>query len=150
MAWRSGVLIGVMTVAAAMPVNAAGLSATVRGVEGSAGVVRISLFNEAQKHYFPLKSGKAAFHAEGLIRDGEARFTLENIPPGNYALFAYHDANNNQRMDHRWYGPPDESFAYFRDFKVKLLPPDFEDVAFGLGAEDMAVTLHLQSFSSMR
>ena len=43
-----------------------------------------------------------------MIDGGEARWTVEDLPPGDYALLAYHDENGNRELDFRPLGIPKE------------------------------------------
>ncbi|WP_274053404.1 DUF2141 domain-containing protein [Thalassomonas haliotis] len=38
--------------------------------------------------------------------------TFSQLPAGRYALFAFFDANNNQKLDEDWLGIPKEAFAF--------------------------------------
>jgi len=87
--------------------------------------------------------------ASAKIKHKTAVAYCENVAPGNYAAFIFHDENNNGVMDHNWLGLPKEKFGYYKNFKVKLLPPSFDDVAFNVSAQDQTYTTTLQDFGSM-
>ena len=55
--------------------------------------------------------GNGVMDAETEIKDGKVTVTFENVLPGEYAILAMHDANDNKRMDFQENGMPKESFG---------------------------------------
>lgn len=58
---------------------------------------------------------------------------FEKLPHGTYAVFAFHDENENGTVDHNFLGIPKESLGFSNGFRVTLVSgiPDFEDLKFG-------------------
>ncbi len=128
------------------PLYGANLSASVSGFENAQGHLRFALFSKARQEAFPRETDKADYVRDLEIRNGQAQVSLCDIPPGTYAVFLFHDSNDNGVVDHRWYGPPEEAFAYYRIFKVRLLPPEFDEVAFQVKDADIEMEIPLQHF----
>lgn len=129
-----------------LTLSAADLTIHVSGFNSNDGRLRFSMFDEAGKNNFPMQSSKAQYISEAEIINGKANISLKAIKPGSYAIFVYHDSNNNNKLDHKWYGPPKESLGYFREYKLKMMPPDFEDVMFELINSNIKMNIVLQTF----
>ena len=59
-------------------------------------------------------------------------FTINNLPEGVYAISAYHDENENQKLDTGWFGIPKERYGCSNDAKGNMGPPKYEDAKFQL------------------
>ncbi|MDH5546618.1 MAG: DUF2141 domain-containing protein [Gammaproteobacteria bacterium] len=127
-------------------ISAAEIRIRVSGIDGEQGKVRVALFHEAEKTHFPKQIDKISIRTEASIQENHADLLLTDIPPGRYAAFVFHDRNNNEIMDHSWIGFPEESFGFIRNYQVRIIPPDFEDVMFTLGEETVQFDVMLQSF----
>lgn len=129
-----------------VPAVAADLRIHVTGFEDSEGRMRLALFSERSRDAFPLKAEAAERVREAVIEGDEVRLNLRGVEPGRYALFVYHDRNQNGLIDHKWYGPPGESIAYFRPYRPIFRPPDFEQVAFDVHESDKVFDIELIHF----
>jgi len=63
------------------------------------------------------------------VKDGKVVYTFKNVVPGNYALLALHDENDNKRMDFEPNGMPIESFGLSNN-PMLMGPPAFSDGKF--------------------
>jgi uncharacterized protein (DUF2141 family) len=45
------------------------------------------------------------------ITSGKSSIQFENIPDGTYAIFVFHDQNNNKKMDRNFFGIPKENYG---------------------------------------
>ena len=70
-----------------------------------------------------------------------ARF--ENLPPGDYAIAAFQDVNENGVLDKNALGIPTEPYGFSNDARGWFGPPSWQAARFHLGAADGAVTLTL-------
>lgn len=55
-----------------------------------------------------------------------------DMPVGEYAVTIYHDEDNDDEMDRKWYGPPKEGYAFSNNFSSNLRPPRYDDTMFKL------------------
>lgn len=129
-----------------VPAHAADITVHVTGFEDDSGYLRCTLFSKSREEYFPTKSSQADFLTDTRISGRHAVATIRNVPAGTYSLFVYHDSNGNGAMDHKWYGPPAEAFAYYRSFEVKMLPPGFDEVSFEVDRADLTLEIPLQRY----
>ncbi|MDH5560590.1 MAG: DUF2141 domain-containing protein [Deltaproteobacteria bacterium] len=132
-----------------LPVKAADLRIEIENFKGDKGVAVIFLFEDKNRKNFPLDIEKKAPLCKQTKRIKKQKVLLycKGIPPGRYALFAFHDENENDQPDHHWYGPPKEAIGFSNQAKPKTFgPPDFDEAAFNLGSEDITINIVLSVF----
>jgi len=88
------------------------------------GVVLCALFD--QRGW--LKATK--FPGKAHITNGRAACMFRNVPPGTYAISAFHDANNNGKLDTNLLGMPTEDYCASHNARGFMGPPSFEDAKF--------------------
>jgi hypothetical protein len=72
-----------------------------------------------------------------------AKHHLHPAPPGRYAVIAFHDENDNGRLDESPWGVPTEGYGFSNDAQGFLAAPSFEAAGVMLDAGDSAVTISL-------
>ncbi len=103
----------------------------VTGLESAAGRVRCGLFLDNDW----AEEGKQVAGVDALIEDGKATCAFDNVAPGRYAVVAYHDANDNHRLDKNFLGIPREAYCFSEDAPGGLGVPEFRKASFVVGAE---------------
>jgi len=68
--------------------------------------------------------------------DGMNSVSITNIPPGEYALVAYHDENGNGEIDRNFIGIPREPLGFANNYKPKG-PPGYAKASFILPEDGM-------------
>ena len=119
---------------------AAELAVEVRGLRSDAGEVRVGLFDRPET--FATDQGKIA---EIVLRpsEGVAQGAFANLPPGTYAIAAYHDENGNRSFDKGLFGWPLEGYGFSNDAPVFLGAPPFARAAFPVGTEGARVVFRM-------
>lgn len=116
-------------------VYAGELIVVVDNVKSEQGHVRAALFNNAKSFpKLPFLSQHAAAKA------GTVTFTFKNIPPGQYAVSAYHDLNDNEKLDISFVGKPVEPYGFSRNARGTFGPPAFEEAMIVLDDASKTVT----------
>jgi uncharacterized protein (DUF2141 family) len=111
---------------------------TVENVESNKGDVSVALCDKGlSKDGCPFGTGKTAV-------TGTMEFVFESIPPGNYAVVAFHDVNSNREFD-QTLGVPREPYALSKDAANKMIPT-FKDAALAIGEGETRVTIKMQRF----
>jgi uncharacterized protein (DUF2141 family) len=64
--------------------------------------------------------------------------------PGRYAVSAYHDANQNGKLDRNLVGLPTEGYGFSRDARIRFGPPSFDDAAFDISSDGGHTPVHLR------
>lgn len=114
--------------AAIAPAFAASLDIEVGGMRSAEGQVKLMLFDKAE-----------GFRKEDQSREvlavpaqtGSLQAAFKELPPGRYAVIAYHDENANGKLDLRFGMIPTEGYGLSNNPEV-LGPPSFEHAAFDL------------------
>lgn len=88
------------------------------------GVVRCGLFTEKGWLKAPVQGSVAA------IRGGAAVCVFKGVPKGVYGISAFHDQNNNGKLDTNFIGLPTEDYCASRDARGSFGPPSFTDAKF--------------------
>ncbi|WP_343068972.1 DUF2141 domain-containing protein [Azospirillum tabaci] len=127
----------------AAAVLAAALTVTVQGVRNGEGEIVLAVCEETA---YP--AGRCAFRITAPAAEGSVRVTAPDVPPGTYALRAYHDENGNGQLDRNILGVPREGFGFGNDAPVLLSPPSFRDAAVTVGEDGVATALTLRYWIS--
>jgi uncharacterized protein (DUF2141 family) len=120
------------------PALAAELVLEVIGPQPS-GRVNVALYEGAANFLRkPLATGSTR------LIDGVANLKFQNLEPGTYAISAYLDTNDNNRLDTNSMGIPIEPYALSRGAKGRMGPSSFEDAAFELEPSGAKLRLELR------
>ena len=131
-------LVAVLAGIAAVPAFSADLTVEVRGIRSGDGRLYVAVHAPQTRDTFPAGEGVAAFRQDAQV--GALRFVVRDLPPGQYAVNAFHDENDNGELDTNLFGIPTEGYGFTNDPKTTFGPPDFEDAAVDLGdASELAV-----------
>ena len=128
------------TLIAATPLSAATLQVTVEGITVQEGELRLALYDseEGWKGKAPPRAGRL-----GKPDGGNAlQFSFDELPAGRYALRVMHDENGNGKLDTNMLGMPKEGYGASNNPKV-MRAPHFDEAAFEIGEEDLAVSIVL-------
>jgi uncharacterized protein (DUF2141 family) len=97
------------------------LEVIVHDIKNDAGIVMVGLFNSSET--FTKKAWKGE---KSKAKPGTIRVIFHDIPSGNYAVSAYHDVNENGKLDMNFLGIPKEGFGFSNDAMGTFGPPSFE------------------------
>ena len=118
---------------------AADLSVQVSGIKSADGRVMVAVYGSAAEFLkVPLMAVSAAADPAG------ATVVLRDLPPGDYALAVYHDANGNGKMDKNMMGIPTEDYAFSNNAMGKFGPPAFDSAKITLAAAGGATAVSLK------
>lgn len=100
-------LLSVLVISTAFQSKSTGtLTITIMRLQNSKGEVEAFLFNS--KDGFPDDNKKVFKKVRAKITNGSCILTFENLPFGEYAGGAFHDENNNGKLDENFIGMPTE------------------------------------------
>lgn len=117
------------------------LTVNLKGLKADKGMVDVALYNDAEA--YPTKPDRALAKLRAPIANGSAVVEFKNLAAGTYAVAAYHDVNNNGKMDANFIGIPKEPTGASNDAKGRMGPPAFKDAQFSLSA-DKSITISMQ------
>ena len=115
------------------------ITVTVNNIDQSKGVVKFSLYNQAET--FP--------HSKGIYKTGNVNvssnsvtYQFKNVPNGEYAIALYHDVNANGEMDKNIFGIPKEPYGFSNNIVPKMSAPNFKQCMFAVkGATNISISL---------
>ncbi|MCK0159952.1 DUF2141 domain-containing protein [Allomuricauda sp. F6463D] len=84
--------------------------------------------------------GPGVQNMQSVIEDGKVILKFTNVTPGDYAIMAMHDTNENNRMDYEANGMPKESYGMSGN-DMTMGPPSFETAQFTVDNEDLEFTI---------
>ncbi len=123
----------------AAPSEAARVMVTVDGIRSADGAIMVGLFDDP--HAFP---DRFTMGQTAAAKSPSLTLIFENVPPGRYALSAFHDRNGNGKLDRGAFGIPQEPFGFSRDARALMGPPSFDDAAFDVPVDGVAIVVHLK------
>ena len=121
--------------------NDGALRVVVSDVRSSAGHVRVDVCPQSDF----LK--ECRFGAEAPARQGETVVVVPGLPPGEYAVQAYHDGNQNHQVDRNILGLPTEEVGFSKDPPIRFHAPSFKSAAFNYNGGDQTIELRLRRFA---
>ena len=124
-----------------MPAFAANydLHVNLEGVRNAEGRVRLGLYADPKTFR---KERKAVTVQEVVAEEGTVEITIADVPPGTYAIMAYHDEDGDGGLDRLFGMIPTEGYGLSNNPEVSG-PPAFEDSAFEV-LPDADTTLNIQ------
>jgi uncharacterized protein (DUF2141 family) len=102
------------------------MTVALNDIQHDHGTVRVALFSDPKTFR---KADQAFSASEAPAKAGTVTFVFEEVPPGQYAIMAYHDENDNGELDRRFGMFPTEGYGLSNNPKV-MGPPAFEDSQF--------------------
>lgn len=118
---------------------AAEVTVRVRGVANDRGFVVVALCTADV-----FIGGRCALRGAAPARPGTVPVVVGDVPPGTYAVRAYHDENANGHIDRNMFGIPQEGYGFGNDARVVLAPPSFADAAIVVGERGTETALTLR------
>jgi len=122
--------------------GATDLTVTIKGVPNDRGYVVSSIYN-SESSFLKRPEAFASFRIKAS--KGEVSYSLRNLPPGKYAVGAFHDANDNGKLDAEPSGQPTEVYGFSspNDSRLASGPPQFADAAFELKDQNKTISIDL-------
>ncbi len=112
------------------------ITVIIDNVKNDTGKVMLSLHTSET-----FMKGKGIKDVETKIQDGKITATFENVLPGDYAIMALHDENENQKMDfNKENGMPLESYGTSNN-PMAFGPPQYDDAKFKAEEKDLELSI---------
>jgi uncharacterized protein (DUF2141 family) len=130
-----------LLLAAAAPVGTppnGTIEVAVAGVRNASGQVKADVCTRATFLKNCPWTGLAPAHAGTVIVE------VHGVPPGRYAVQAFHDANNNGECDLGLFGIPREGVGFSNDALRGFSKPKFDNAAFDFNGGRQRIVLKLR------
>jgi len=120
--------------------SAADLTVAVGGVRNTSGSISAGIYNSESSF---AKAAEALVLVRIKATQGSVGFTVHDLPPGRYAVAAFHDENGNGRLDFDPTGAPTEGYGISNNARNPQAPPEFAKAAFELRGQSKSVTINI-------
>ena len=126
------------------PANGADLEVQIPNLRSSEGSVRVALHPRGATVKFPNEAGAIA----GAFRQaavGSTRFVFTDLPPGDYAVAAFHDRNGDGKLTKNILGIPTEPYGFSNNVYGFMRPASFEKAAVTVsaGSDRLSITVRI-------
>ena len=78
---------------------------------------------------------------------GEIRISIPDVAAGTYAVAAYHDRNNNEKLDRNLFGVPTEAYGFINEPASKWRAPRWEEISIAIADQDQEIQIELKKWS---
>ena len=136
---RPAALLLAASLCGAHPALAAMVQVAVTGVTQARGHVRVEL---CTSDTFLTDTCRIQGQAPAVV--GSTTVTIDDVPPGQYAVQAFHDVTDQGVVHQNLLGVPKEAIGFSNDAPLRLRGPRFKDAAFSVGREAERITLKLR------
>ncbi len=119
--------------------SAATMTVTVGNVRNDHGHVLVAVCTRAE-----FLQPHCKYQASTPALRGVVKVSIQALPPGRYAVQAFHDENDNRVLDRNFLGMPLEGLGFSRDAPMHFGPPGFEAAIVVVGATDLDVGFSLR------
>ena len=132
-------LVSPIDVAASGAANTIPLRVIVKGVTKPKGVVRVAVYQQSN-----FLKGSVSEDMRWLFKADTKplQYIFLKIPAGQYAVVAFHDENNNGKLDRSPIGIPLEQVGFSNDAVGVAGPPTFQQAGFQLGPRPRSITIN--------
>ncbi|WP_143960322.1 DUF2141 domain-containing protein [Litoribacter populi] len=111
-------------------------------LKNSKGTVRVILYE--REGFLTEEAVKARFDAP--IRDGKSVIETKQLPFGEYAMFVFHDENDNDEVDFNLFKMPKEGIGFSNNPKLGLSKPKFEESKVRLNESKKRIRVKLKYY----
>jgi uncharacterized protein (DUF2141 family) len=124
------------------PASAATILVTVHGVRNDHGQVRVAIC-PASAFLQP----KCPWFGSAPAHPGDVRVTIAQVPPGTYAAEAFHDEDDNGKLERSFFGLPEEGMGFSNDAPMHFGPPKFDAASFQVRGADAEIAFKLKYYN---
>lgn len=116
------------------------LTVTVNGIPGNKGALEVGLAKTEKQ-----LTGETVEYR--VLRrpatTGKNQVTFSNVSAGKYAIYSYHDKNNNRELDKNWRNVPEEAFGFSSPQMQPLEEPKFNELLVDVSPANSKVQVNL-------
>lgn len=119
------------------------LEIKVTNIENGSGTLYIAILNSADGWLKSDADSKPYRDATQIVSStDDVIVSIENLPPGKYAISLFHDLNGDAELDTNFVGFPKEPFGFSAPMGT-FGPPEFDEAAIEFPGEDTSVEIRL-------
>ena len=129
-----GLALACLALFAAQTALAGDLEIRLDGLRSADGDARIALHRRVDGVKFPDGAGVVAAISRRAVA-GSMRVVFTDLPPGDYAVAAFHDADGDGELATNLLGMPTEGYGFSNGARGFMGPPRFDAAAVTVGQE---------------
>jgi uncharacterized protein (DUF2141 family) len=126
------------------PLVANEIRVVAEGLKNSKGKMFCILFASTNAKDYPTKPERATMKTSSPIVDKAASCIFADVKPGSYAVAAFHDENDNGKLDTGFLGIPSEPTGASNDAHGSMGPPKFKDAQFPYAGGPLILKIKLE------
>jgi uncharacterized protein (DUF2141 family) len=123
------------------PNQTGSITVQLTGVENDQGPVKLCVCRSEDEY---TGKTKEFCTASTELKSKKAEWVFKNMPYGTYSIKAFHDENENSKLDTNFAGMPVELYGFSNNARGQFGPPSFAKTAFTLSAPQMTVAIELK------
>ena len=131
MLWLYAAMLAITALFLTTVAHAETLTVKIQDVRNGSGKLTLALYG-SQETFEEFSDDVVSRSLEA--KQGTVTVTFHDLPPGDYAIAAFHDENGNGDFDTNFLGVPEEGYGFSNDPTVLLGPPSFDDAAVELSS----------------
>jgi uncharacterized protein (DUF2141 family) len=124
------------------PQNTCRFELIIQNPKSNKGTIQVLIFNSESG--FPDEPKKAFKDFSLPISNLSAKKTIDNLPPGIYAVSVFHDEDGDGKMQKNGVGIPVDRFGFSNNPTLFFGPPSFSKSAFSIKNTQTKVLINLR------
>ena len=131
--------IALLAVFTASPVIATDIEVRIENLRSSEGHVRVALHQRVAEVDFPDDAGIVSATFSRAVA-GSMRLVFTDLAPGDYAVAAFHDVDQDGELARNVLGMPTEGIGFSNGARGSMGPPSFNDAAVTVGPDEIGLS----------
>ena len=117
------------------------LTVRIEHIRNDHGSILAALY-DSEASFMQQPSARAKFKVKAAA--GTVEYVFHDLPAGKYALSAFHDENDNGKLDKNFVGYPREGYGFSNGARASGGPPGFSQAAFVFDGTTQSIRVTLQ------
>lgn len=128
------------------PASVTSLTIRLHNVEVARGTLYVAAYDNEEA----FKAGEDYVWRTGVRADkcGTIEVRCTDLKPGRYALAAYHDEDDDDKLKKNLFGIPTEAYGFSNNPRAKWSAPGFEEIIIEIGPRPMTIDITLQKWKN--
>jgi len=112
------------------------------GFSSRDGYVRLAIFDS--RDFWPEDIDNAVLRLTSIIEGDTVTMDISELPPGSYAMAAFHDEDGDAVFDRGLFGVPTEDYGFSNNVRSSTGPPDFQDALVSIEGDSLVLHITLE------
>ena len=117
------------------------ISVQLTGFENDQGTAKLCVCRSEDEY---VGKTKEFCTASKEIKNKKAEWVFENMPYGRYSVKAFHDENDNSKLDTNFAGMPIERYGFSNNARGRFGPPPYDSAAFTLNCPQIKIAIEVK------